>query len=285
MLKTNSLIILIFIVLAIKINAQVIPVSESNPFSCSSFLKPSNVADYKPGNICDFDQSTAWVEGVEGDGIGEWVAIYLGRLEELKDISELDIKVYAGYQKKIDSFENNGVPVGLKFELFLDDQIVSAGRMYEPLDEWELRGERNISLITNVNLDLKGSIWLKVTILKVKKGKRWDDTAISEIVCNFKNANPNDLKEGLKKFKEGIVQQKSILIREFTNINADQILSSFTNEFDPEAVPMCCAKPIIHSESRFYLHATEGGDGSDYAMFELENRKWKLKKFSYFGWL
>ena len=55
-------------------------------YSCSSELNPppfNEFGEYGAHNLCDKDFSTAWVEGVEGNGIGESINIGIGN--ELKD--------------------------------------------------------------------------------------------------------------------------------------------------------------------------------------------------------
>jgi len=67
---------IIALLLISNIISQSIPVSEKNRFASSSFLPSSKVSNYGPENICDFDQSTAWVEGVKGDCVGEWEKLF-----------------------------------------------------------------------------------------------------------------------------------------------------------------------------------------------------------------
>lgn len=257
----------------------IVPVSEKNRFGCSSFLKPSKVSSYGPENICDLDQTTAWVEGLKGDGVGEWVAIYLGEIEDLKDISELEITIYPGYQKNNDTFENNSVPTRLKFELNLVDQVASSEIMFEPKDKYELRGARKITLKTTSTQPKQGSVWLKITILKVQKGKKWDDTAISEIVCNFKNANPFNIHSIINQFQNALNNRKESQIKLMSKLNVNKIYSAFTNQYEEELNPFCClAKPEIHSFDTVLQYATGGEVANTYAIFRYENDQWILKQ-------
>ena len=267
-------------------SAQTIPVSQSKPFAASSVLKASNVANYNPSNVFDFSQSTAWVEGAKGSGVGEWVALYLGKLEELGDISDPVITIYPGYQKDGSSLYNNNIPTSLRIELFLDNKLIGSTLVNpesEGLSVTRMEAEINFK---KVNAS-KGIVWLKVTILKVQKGNKWDDTAISEIYCNFRKGNPHRIKESINRFCQGVMKKNAAVIKEFTNESVTKIVKQFTNEFlyeaDPTTGPECSSDPIICSEGTVYLYAVEGGDGASYAKFVLTNGKWKLKGFNYFS--
>ena len=283
-LNINNLnIFLILIISSSFIKAQeiIVPVSEKNRFACSSFLKPSKVSSYGPENISDFDQSTAWVEGVKGDGIGEWVAIFLGKLDELKDISEVEVTLFAGYQKNIESFKNNSIPTKLQVELFVDKKVVSSSILTEPEENWQA-GTRKINLKPTLPDKKSGSIWLKVTILKVLSGEKWTDTAISEVLCNFKHADPHSVKMSISKFCKAINEKNFRVIQDYTSQDVQDIINGFTNEFAPEYGPNCNLNALIHSEKSIYLYAVEGGDGNSYAKFTYEAGKWKFNAFSYF---
>lgn len=260
--------------------AQTIPVSESQLFAASSVLKASNVANYNPSNVFDFTQSTAWVEGAKGSGVGEWVALYLGKLEKLGDISDPVITIFPGYQKDGNSYTNNNIPSSLKIELFVDNNRI--GSTLIDNEKEHFYGLVTTEMNCKKGTITKGIVWLKVTILKVQKGKKWDDTAISEIYCNFKNANPHMIKESINRFCQGVIKKNAAVIKEFTNESVKRTVDRFTSEFDPEAGPSCSNEPIICSEGVVYLHAVEGGDGASYAKFVLTNGKWKLKGFNYF---
>ena len=48
---------------------------DSKDIKVSSELNATNKNSYLGKNIIDFNTKTAWVEGVKGDGIGEWIEI------------------------------------------------------------------------------------------------------------------------------------------------------------------------------------------------------------------
>jgi len=275
MVTDKFLCLIVSLLLISTVAAQSIPVSDKNQFNASSYLPKSKAADYKPANLCDTKLETAWVEGATGLGINEWVAVYLGKIEILKDISELTVSLYPGYQKDYPSFENNSLPTELKLELFLDKSLVSS-KVYKhkPM-------ENSVKLTSQNPAAKTGTVWLKITILKAKKGKKWEDTAISEVICDFTKSNPNDIKGAIKRFNDGINKQKKDVIREFTSIKPEKILAEFTSEFDEDSIPGSSAVPVIHSDNTAYLYAVEGGDGASYAKFNFIKGKWQLTGFFY----
>lgn len=71
-----------------------------------------NYSRYSAENMFDGDLATAYVEGAEGDGIGEIIEILFADL----GTCEVDkIKVYPGYQKSKETFQNNSRPTKLSF--------------------------------------------------------------------------------------------------------------------------------------------------------------------------
>ena len=69
----------------------------------SSSLKPQGRANYKAANINDRNEKTAWVEGVKGYGIGQWV-MYQGLSE---DIQITSINILNGYVKSDKAWREN----------------------------------------------------------------------------------------------------------------------------------------------------------------------------------
>jgi len=182
------------------IYAQTTPVSEINKFYASSFLSSSKVSDYGPENICDFDQSTAWVEGVKGDGVDEWVATYLGHSDNSNEVSKIFVGIYYGYQKSRETLSNNGAPTSYKISLFISskqiDEKIFNTYIFEGEEESDCWGGfANCSFDLPKGLPIQGNIWIKVELLKVRPGVKYKDTAISEVIVNFLGANPFNAKE------------------------------------------------------------------------------------------
>ncbi len=74
----------------------------------SSWLESSENS-YAPFHINDGDLSTAWVEGVEGDGIGESILLRSAPFSVIKEMT-----IWPGYYKSADLYQKNSVPTGIR---------------------------------------------------------------------------------------------------------------------------------------------------------------------------
>jgi hypothetical protein len=154
--------------------------------SASSYLKSKNAEiDYKPSNTHDFSYKTAWVEGVKGYGIGEYLTYYFR-----PDAPRItDIIIANGYVKSPKIWLENSRVKKLKMYindkpfaiLNLEDSRREQSFHFEPIGRWleytddygdyEKWEEKNI--------------WtLKFEILEVYQGDKYDDTAITELYFN-----------------------------------------------------------------------------------------------------
>src|SRR5579863_6136599 len=102
---------------------------EPREIAASSFLKNGwNKADenYLPLYVADDDPATAWVEGVEGDGVGESLT-WLG--PTLRKARAFQIFIRDGYQKSQKLFDANGVPAEITLQPVRKDgdKVVNAG--------------------------------------------------------------------------------------------------------------------------------------------------------------
>lgn len=130
--------------------------------SASSELD-GGASTYYAGNVLDGDLSTAWAEGVPGDGVDEWI-----RLEttdgSLMDVSAIQFAM--GYQKNDQLLEKNSWP-------------------YEVLIEAEGGFNQTVELYWYTDMFILDqpvkTNWIKITILGVEEGSSYDDTCISEI--------------------------------------------------------------------------------------------------------
>jgi len=129
--------------------------------TASSVLENSN--SYCAPNAVDGNEKTAWVEGVYGDGIGEWIKISTADSSKV-EISVIELQL--GYHKSYSLWEQNGSPTSVLLE-FEDGTEQTADVYY----------------IDAVVLDkpVKTS-WVKITILDAKAGSVYSDTCISEII-------------------------------------------------------------------------------------------------------
>jgi hypothetical protein len=134
--------------------------------SASSYLA-DDPANCSPVSAIDGDIGTAWVEGVEGDGVGEWLTLELGIPTIVRNVALLP-----GYCASPEVRRANGRPSRVRFEFSdgtsLDGELEDfpAARVFW-LDEPR-------------TLD-----WLRMTLLDVYPGERWHDTAVSELTVNF----------------------------------------------------------------------------------------------------
>ena len=130
----------------------------------SSFLPPKNGNTYFPFNAHDFDLRTAWVEGVEGYGIGEYIEFYFEPLspglQQLKYITGI-LYPWKDYSRVKNSLYVNNKPYAI---LKLQDSRAVQRFQVEPLQS----RDKNKDLV------------LKFEIMEVLK-ERSDDVAISEI--------------------------------------------------------------------------------------------------------
>ena len=70
--------------------------------TASSSLKATTITDFRPTNLLDGDLATAWNEGADGTGVGEWV-----RFEFDGVIPLTRIEIANGYQKDAERFSGN----------------------------------------------------------------------------------------------------------------------------------------------------------------------------------
>jgi len=275
-----------------------IPVNKDNPVTASSTSEAKTFSGntkvtYPPANLLDFKDNTAWVDGSKTGGIGEWVAIYIGEGGKIKDISEIEVFILSFYgcfvnDEPGETYRDYLRPVEFKLELFVDTTLITTSNNDDKQDK-EFITDLPRNLISTVKNLQSGIIWLKITILKTKIS--WDDyedsrrnnnACIGDIILNIKNSNPNNVKNEISRFAKGINEKNKSIIAEFTNKPHKEVLESFTNEFDPDAKPVCDPESIrIQSENTVLVFATEGGDGGSWAKFEFKNGKWNFVETIY----
>lgn len=138
--------------------------------TASSQLKSQGSVNYKAGNAHDLSYRTAWVEGVEGYGIGE----YLTYTFEGGSPRITTIIVVNGYVKSQKAFKENSRVKKLK--------VYKAGKPIAILDLKDIMGEQRFNIGTLGDHTSGAPDWkLKFEIMEVYKGDKYDDTALSEI--------------------------------------------------------------------------------------------------------
>lgn len=128
----------------------------------SSALKATSTNNYKATNLLDGDLATAWEEGAEGPGIGEWVMFEFSR-----QVTLTRIEIANGYQKDDDRYFGN-------------PRVRSLGVEYSTgtVQLIDLLDTRDYQAIIPTRQPVE---WVKLTIVSVYPGDIWDDTALSEV--------------------------------------------------------------------------------------------------------
>jgi len=200
---------------------------------------------YDIGHIIDKDIKTAWVEGVKGDGIGEYILI--ATPEETRTVN-----IFSGYGQNISLFNKNNRPQKLRLSYFLGVEDAFADQYYSHYKAVKYEDEYVITLQDSIALqhfdfpfrdknklsafkkrcleDFKNAGYrkdmhappeppqvkwiLKIEILTVYKGSKWDDTCISEIFFNDRYiGNSHDYKNTeIEKVYESKDYDKIIMI-------------------------------------------------------------------------
>jgi len=131
--------------------------------TASSTLK-SDKYSYSPELVNDWNNETAWVEGKNDDGVGEWI-----KLESSVPIKIRELEILNGYQKSKDLFEKNGRVKTIRLE-FSDSTSIEK-ELIGGYEYWD-------RIIFDQEIETK---YIKITILDVYSGTEYKDTCISEI--------------------------------------------------------------------------------------------------------
>ncbi|MBN2424979.1 MAG: hypothetical protein JXR46_11605 [Calditrichaceae bacterium] len=168
---------------------------------------------YGVQNLFDGNIATAWVEGAEGDGIGE--AVFMALPDECDSI-----KIFSGYGKSEYVFKNNGRVKKLKLACFAGihraDDVTEIADAYKAIKfpkesyieledkfamqsfkfDFEIRELKEFleEFVTAYKKTsdtpiLSEIIILKIEIAAVYKGAKYEDTCISEIALSNKTAS------------------------------------------------------------------------------------------------
>jgi hypothetical protein len=132
----------------------------------SSRLKNQGNNNYDEKNLHDLFYNTAWVDGVSGDGVGEWVKYTF----EANSPRITDIHVVNGYVKSQIAWKNNSRVKKLK--VYVNDK---------PFAILNLEDSRSDQTFKIAPLNDNKQWTMKFEILEVYKGDKYDDTVLSEI--------------------------------------------------------------------------------------------------------
>lgn len=134
----------------------------------SSYLTSQGISHYKAENLTDDDPTTAWVEGKADYGIGEFV--------EFMAFPYASWCVVNGYQKDKITWENNSRV--RKLRIFIEGKPACEVMLEDKM------GIQTFQLPENVKIapeKISTGTKIKMVILEVYEGKKFKDTAISEI--------------------------------------------------------------------------------------------------------
>jgi len=147
----------------------------------SSTLEPSGDISYAASNIASkfSDKNTVWVEGADGDGIGEYVTVrqmYKGQGEELFTFKE--ICIVNGYaQNETKWQENNRVK---KMKLYYNNAYMGSFTLEDTMKPQYIDiSELNMQVVNGTEAEFR------FEIEEVYEGSKYDDTCITGIVVEF----------------------------------------------------------------------------------------------------
>lgn len=160
----------------------VLPPSLYRGVTATSWL-PSDRRDYFPENLIDNDPSTAWVEGVKGDGRGEKVTLHASPSFSIIHAGFLLVErigIVNGFAANRDLFSANNrvkkLKVGYSTCKPCSDElgpVEAEPLVFDLEDSMEMQFLRFAKPLPVSNLT--------VEILEVFKGAKYDDTCISEL--------------------------------------------------------------------------------------------------------
>ena len=137
--------------------------------SASSELKTQKKNKYNAKSANDLSYETAWVEGKEDSGIGEFIEYSF----QSKSPRITSIIISNGYMKSDSAWENNNRVKSLK--LYVN------GKVFGILKLTDTKTNQTFKLGTFGHNEDGSDMTLKFEILEIYKGKKYNDTAITEI--------------------------------------------------------------------------------------------------------
>ena len=146
---------------------EIIPVS-TEPITWDLVDSSSTLTDeygtYHNYHICDDDSSTAWVEGVDGDGLGEWIALI-----KHDSVTLNKIEIHNGYKKSDKTY-------------FRNNRLKTALIEFSDGSSFNYNFEDEYSKVDIIELpNPVSTYYIKLTIVDVYKGDAFQDTCITEI--------------------------------------------------------------------------------------------------------
>ncbi|MEZ4319786.1 MAG: hypothetical protein R3F61_19890 [Myxococcota bacterium] len=127
--------------------------------------------NYHPSYALDGNPKTAWVEGVAGDGVGEWLE---WRVSPVSGVHRVQLRIRNGYQKSAGLFASNAAPARIRVDIRSSRGVVHSAEiaLTDALD-WQ---EHVLDPPEDVAFDT-----VRLTVLEARKGSTYADLCISDV--------------------------------------------------------------------------------------------------------
>jgi hypothetical protein len=144
--------------------ATSLPVAQERPRAAteSSALKATNSGNYRATNLLDGNLETAWNEGADGPGLGEWV-----EFQFTLPLTLVRIELANGYQLDEGRFHSSARIKTVQLE-YSDGET----QLVDLLDTQEYQSINTLSIRTE---------WIRMTIVSVHPSYMWADASLSEV--------------------------------------------------------------------------------------------------------
>lgn len=136
--------------------------------SASSSLEPAPPNSYYPDNAHDFDISTAWIEGSEGYGEGEYLEYFF----KANAPPVTEVHLHNGYPKSLTAWKNNSRVKTLKLSVNGTEKAILHLEDSRGLQKFQLGEELQSK---------SGDLVLRFEIVEVYKGDKYADTGLAEL--------------------------------------------------------------------------------------------------------
>lgn len=181
----------------------------------SSTLPDEGRFTYSVSQMFDNNLDTAWVEGSKGFGIGDSIELLF---EERR---HRVIGIINGYTQSKETYYNNtrlkkikveALDIESNEELQKDKSVIEEIYEFEDIPYEQLSKDlyyKNVQFIGDLDIGIACRRYVRITILEVYKGKKYEDTAISEMLF-FEPTytwDPFTIKEGYKQSSQPIKEK------------------------------------------------------------------------------
>lgn len=134
----------------------------------SSVLAPQGKTHYRPENSSD-RKTTAWIEGVEGTGEGEWILFHFNKINPDEPLTS--ITIYNGFQLNAATYAKNSRVKVIRL-------YVNETARYDFYLQDSMKGQQ---FAVDIRTDNDQPVVLKFEIRAVYEGTHYQDTGLTEI--------------------------------------------------------------------------------------------------------